>query len=90
MVALAQRISGGDVERVVLQPPTYSVHPPTKSTGGIYILRLHLDAVRQLSVELYGKDSAFWSGNFDAQGTPIPSPLPSGPRASPGRSGRGS
>jgi LCP family protein required for cell wall assembly len=76
MVAIAQRVSGGDVKRVVLQPPTYSVHPPTKSTGGIYILRLHLAALRQLSVELYGKDSAFWSGNFDAQGTPIPLAAP--------------
>jgi polyisoprenyl-teichoic acid--peptidoglycan teichoic acid transferase len=72
MLSLAEGIDDQSVQRVVLQPPTYSVHPPTPSTGGIYILRLHLDAVRQLSVDLFGEDSAFWTGQFTPSGSPIP------------------
>jgi LCP family protein required for cell wall assembly len=71
-VATLQETAQGAIRRVVLQPPTYSVHPPTSSTGGTYTLRLHLDALRKLSVELFGEDSDFWTGTFDADGSPIP------------------
>jgi LCP family protein required for cell wall assembly len=72
MIALAEDIGLGSVERVVLQPPTYSVHPPTNTTGGTYILRLHMDAVRELSVRLFAEDSTYWTGTLDASGSPIP------------------
>lgn len=77
MIVLAQEMTDGSVRRIVLQPPTYSVHPPTSSTGGTYILRLNLDALRALSVELFGEDSTYWSGTFDPSGSPIPLPVPS-------------
>jgi LCP family protein required for cell wall assembly len=85
MLALAQGIDDGTVQQIVLRPPTYSVHPPTNTTGGTYILRLHLDAVQLLSVTLFGEDSAFWTGEFDPAGSPIPgsaAPL-AAPAASP-------
>jgi LCP family protein required for cell wall assembly len=76
MIGLAQDIDGAAIRRVVLQPPTYSRHPPTSSTGGTWTLRLRQDAVRRLSVELFGRDSAFWSGTFDPAGSPIPLATP--------------
>jgi len=72
MLALAQSIDDATVQRVVLRPPTYSVHPPTNTTGGTYILRLHLDAIRLLSVTLFGEDSAYWTGQLNSAGSPIP------------------
>jgi len=72
MFALAQAIDQASISQVVLRPPTYSVHPPTNTTNNTYILRLHLDAVRQLSVTLFGDDSEFWTGEFDPAGSPIP------------------
>ena len=72
MLTLASAVDDKTVQRVVLRPPIYSIHPPTNSTGGTYILRLHLDAVRQLSVDLFGEDSAFWTGQFTPSGSPIP------------------
>ena len=72
VVDLADGVGSEAIERVVLRPPTYSVHPPTNSTGGIYILRLKWEAVRQLSVDLFGGDSTFWTGTFRPDGTPIP------------------
>jgi anionic cell wall polymer biosynthesis LytR-Cps2A-Psr (LCP) family protein len=76
MVALAQDLGDAATSRIVLQPPKYSVHPPTNSTGGTYILRLKWDAIRTLSVQLFGEDSTFWTGTFDANGKPIPVPAP--------------
>jgi LCP family protein required for cell wall assembly len=76
MVSLILDVNEADIRRVVLQPPAYSVHPPTSTTGGTYILRLHMDAVRQLSVSLFGEDSEFWTGVFDAAGSPIPASPP--------------
>jgi LCP family protein required for cell wall assembly len=74
MIGLAERLGDGSIQRFVLQPPTYSIHPPTATTFGTYILRLKLDAVRALSVSLFGDDSAYWTGTFDPSGSPIPKP----------------
>src|SRR5687768_2377275 len=71
MIGLAQEIDGDGVRRVVLEPPTYTVHPPISQTDGTWILRLRPDAIRTLSVELFGEDSAFWSGTFDPSGMPV-------------------
>ena len=72
MIGIAQAVDDTTIRRVVLQPPVYSIHPPTNTTNNTYILRLHLDAVRQLSVDLYGEDSVWWTGDFDPAGSPIP------------------
>lgn len=58
-LALSDEISSAKVQRYVLGPP-YSVHPPTESTGGTYILRLDLDLVASLSVQLFGTDSRYY------------------------------
>jgi polyisoprenyl-teichoic acid--peptidoglycan teichoic acid transferase len=72
MLGIANAVDAETMERFVLRPPTYSVHPPTSSTGGTYILRLKLDALRQLSVNLFGEDSSFWTGTYGPDGSPIP------------------
>ncbi|HEY8239162.1 MAG TPA: LCP family protein [Candidatus Limnocylindrales bacterium] len=77
MLALAEQFDTARIRRYVLRPPTYSVHPPTNTTNGTYILRLRIDAIARLSVKLFGADSAYWTGAFDPAGSPIPGPLPS-------------
>jgi LCP family protein required for cell wall assembly len=72
MLLLARRVDDASTQKVVLSPP-YSVHPPTNTTDGIYILRLNLKKVQALSVQLYGEDSAFWTPDA------APSAAPSGP-----------
>ncbi len=60
MVDLAARVDDdAGIERVVLDAP-YSNHPPTSSTGGTYILKLDMAKVQELSVSLFGKDSAYY------------------------------
>lgn len=60
MLELARGVDEGTVERFVLRPPTYSIHPPTNTTGGTYILRLQMDEVRKLSIQLFGIESDYW------------------------------
>jgi polyisoprenyl-teichoic acid--peptidoglycan teichoic acid transferase len=57
-VDLARGIEGESIKRYVLGPP-YSVHPPTASTGGIYILKLDEARIAALSVELFGDESRY-------------------------------
>lgn len=76
LMTLMREVGDTNIERVVLQPPTYSFHPPSSETGGTYTLRIRLAAVRALSVRLFGDDSAFWTGTFDADGSPVPGPQP--------------
>lgn len=59
MIAITKQVDSDAVKRVVLQPPMYSVHPPNRSTGGIYTLTLNLDALARLSVDWFGADSRF-------------------------------
>lgn len=65
---LAGSIDEAAISRYVLGPP-YAVHPPTNTTGGVYILKLDLDKVAALSVELFGTDSRY----FGAVASPSPS-----------------
>jgi LCP family protein required for cell wall assembly len=58
MVDLATKIDESTIKRVVLNAP-YSNRPPTSSTGGIYILKLDMDRLAALSVELFGDDSRY-------------------------------
>lgn len=55
---LANQIADGSIQRYVLGPP-YSWHPDDSTTGGTYTLRLKFDLVAQLSVQLFGSDSAY-------------------------------
>ncbi len=74
IVDLASRVDGdANIERVVLDTP-YSNHPPTTSTGGIYILKLDLAKVQELSVALFGSDSRYYVAPVSSS-----SPLPSTP-----------
>ena len=66
-IELAGSIDPANISRYVLGPP-YAVHPPTSSTGGVYILKLDLDKVAALSVELFGTDSRY----FEAVVAPTP------------------
>jgi LCP family protein required for cell wall assembly len=72
MFRLAEGLDGSEIERVVLQPPKFSFHPPTDTTGGSWQLRLKWDAVKRLSVRLFGADSAFWSGTAAPGSSPTP------------------
>ena len=60
MLSLAKGVNDSDIRKIVLGPP-YSIHPPTNTTGGIYTLRLEVDKVAALSVELFGSDSRYAS-----------------------------
>lgn len=58
-VDVAKDIRPDAIKRYVLGPP-YSVHPPTESTGGRYVLRLDMERLKQLSIKLFGSDSAYF------------------------------
>ncbi len=58
LLDLGSGINDDEIRRYVLGPP-YAKHPPTSSTGGIYILALDFDRVAKLSVDLFGSDSRY-------------------------------
>ena len=66
-VELADSIDPANITRVVLGPP-YAFHPPTNTTGGIYILRLNEEKIAALAVELFGTDTRY----FGAVASPSP------------------
>ncbi|MES2209904.1 MAG: LCP family protein [Chloroflexota bacterium] len=59
---LAKEIDKSKIQKFVLGPP-YAVHPPTNSTGGIYILELQFDEIAALSIRLFGTDSRYFNAN---------------------------
>ena len=65
LMQYAEDVDPSNISRFVLSPPDFATHPPTNSTGGVYTLKLDLDAVAELSRELYGVDST-----YDENGTP--------------------
>ncbi len=58
---LAKQVDDPNIQRFVLGPP-YSVHPPTNTTGGTYILELQFSRISALSIQLFGNESAYSSG----------------------------
>lgn len=68
-LVLAKEVDESQIQRFVLGPP-YAVHPPTNTTGGIYILELKLDKIAALSVQLFGADSRYYGAS------PSPSAAP--------------
>jgi LCP family protein required for cell wall assembly len=58
MLGLAQGIEEEQIASYVLGPP-YAVHPPLSQTDGVWILRLDLERIADLSIELFGDDSRY-------------------------------
>jgi polyisoprenyl-teichoic acid--peptidoglycan teichoic acid transferase len=58
LLDLGSGVKDDEIRRFVLGPP-YATHPPTNTTGGIYILSLDFARVAKLSVDLFGSDSRY-------------------------------
>ncbi|HUP54067.1 MAG TPA: LCP family protein [Methylomirabilota bacterium] len=63
MIDLAQRIDTTTVRQVVLGPRKYADVPPASETGGIYELRLKMDAIAAFSIEIFGKSSRYYAAS---------------------------
>jgi len=59
MIDLAQRVDTGSITQVVLGPSKYAFHPPNSETDGIYTLRLKMDKLAELSIQIFGDKSAY-------------------------------
>lgn len=69
MIDLAQGIDTETVRQIVLGPRKYADQPPPSTTGGTYELRLKMDVLAALSIEIFGPSS-----RYAAATTPTPSP----------------
>ena len=58
LLTIAGRVSDDTTTRKVLGPP-YALHPPSSTTGGIYTLKMDMDRMARLSIELFGEDSRY-------------------------------
>lgn len=76
LLGLAQLPADDDVDSYVLGPRKYAERPPPEETGGAYLLTLKLDAVAELSVQLFGHESRYYQ-----TGTPgyLPDEVPGQP-----------
>jgi LCP family protein required for cell wall assembly len=61
MIDLAQQVDREAVRQYVLGPSKYAERPPTSETGGIYKLRLKMDALAALSIDVFGSASRYAS-----------------------------
>ena len=59
MIDLAQQVDRETVRQYVLGPSRYAERPPASETGGIYKLRLKMDALAALSIEIFGPSSRY-------------------------------
>lgn len=59
MLAIASKVDNDSVRQVVLGRP-YSFHPPNSETGGFYTLKLRMERLKKLSVEIFGEASAYY------------------------------
>jgi LCP family protein required for cell wall assembly len=64
MITLGRRTAGDEVEQYVLGPP-YALRIPPEETNGIYMLRLEMDRLAALSIELFGEDSRYATAPVD-------------------------
>jgi anionic cell wall polymer biosynthesis LytR-Cps2A-Psr (LCP) family protein len=64
LVALAKRVSGDNVEHIVLGPP-YAARP---AGSGLYYLKLDIAKVREVAARIFGAAS----GDVDAAGGATP------------------
>ena len=72
LIDIAGKVTDKTTVKKVLGPP-YAIHPPTNTTGGIYTLRLDMDRIAKLSIELFGSDSRYAPAN-EARGSSPPVP----------------
>jgi hypothetical protein len=68
-VKVGQNLSS--IQNCVLGPP-YSYHPNSSLTGGSWTSRLNLALVANLSVQMFGQDSAYY-GQIGVKATPCQS-----------------
>ena len=61
MIDLAQRVDTTTVRQVVLGPRKYAEVPPPSETNGIYELRLKMDVLAALSIEIFGSSSRYYT-----------------------------
>lgn len=59
IVAIGQQADGADVRRVVLSPPRYASGVRTPTGERTFANELNMDAVAELSIELFGDDSRY-------------------------------
>lgn len=59
MIRLGVDLPDNAISKCVLGPP-YSFHPDSATTGGIWTSQLKMDLVKSLSVQFFGKDSAYY------------------------------
>jgi LCP family protein required for cell wall assembly len=74
MLTIASNVKDKAIFQAVLGPSKYAFHPPTNTTGGVYILQLKMDELAALSIKIFGSASAYST----ATGT-APSAQPSTP-----------
>jgi len=67
MIELAQRVDSEKVRQFVLGPSKYSYRVPYEETGGEYKLRLKMDALERLSIDVFGEDSRYWDGGAESE-----------------------
>lgn len=60
LVSMLQGSGGAPSETYVLRPPDYAEVIPRSEVGNVYMTRLKMDAVAQLSIELFGDDSRYF------------------------------
>jgi LCP family protein required for cell wall assembly len=60
IVTLIQSTTDANIERYVLQPGPYADQIPREEIGGTYMTRLKMDAVAELSVQLFGEESRYF------------------------------
>jgi polyisoprenyl-teichoic acid--peptidoglycan teichoic acid transferase len=61
ILALLDRSADASTEQIVLSPPRYARRIPREEVGGRYMIELRMDALAELSVELFGPRSRYAS-----------------------------
>jgi polyisoprenyl-teichoic acid--peptidoglycan teichoic acid transferase len=59
MVDIAKGVDDSKALQVVLGPRKYATQPPLDTTNGVYTLELKMDAVAELSMRIFGDESAY-------------------------------
>ena len=60
IVSILQQSTGADAQTYVLKPPGYAKVIPRSEIGRVYMTRLKMDVVAELSVELFGEESRYF------------------------------
>ncbi len=63
MIDLAQAIDTKTIRQVVLGPRKYAEQIPVSETNGIYKLRLKMDVLAALSIDIFGESSRYASAD---------------------------